>query len=154
MTGSTTYETFTAEEIVVMLEDLGYWACTHEDDAHRCIVRSRCDGIAWRAELLGQPPFHVGIRLKVPLLVGGDPLAWVNQWNQTRFSQAFAPADTETGDFLRDEDGLVWVNVESLVLFESGVTVAHVNACLSWWIEDVIHIHSVPEVTYFEKLPK
>jgi hypothetical protein len=151
---SATYEAFTAQEVVMMLEDIGYRAEVHEDEEHCCVIRSRCEGIAWQVNLVGQPPFHFGLRLKLPLLVSSDPVIWANDWNRTRFSQAFAPTDADTGSFLRDENGLAWVNVESLILFDSGVTTAHVVASLVWWVEDVLHIHSIPEVTYFEELPK
>jgi len=154
MMNSSTYETFTAEEIIIMLEDLGYTAEVHEDDEHCCLLRSRSEGIAWQADLVGQPPLHAGLRLKLPLLVSCNPLTWANDWNRTRFSQAHAYTDSDTGDFLRDEDGLAWVNVESLILFESGVTAAHVAASLNRWVEDVLHVHSFPEVTYFEELPQ
>jgi len=153
VTEAPTYDTFTAEEILIMLEDLGYWARTHENDDRSLVVRSRCDGIAWQADLVGWAPFHLGLRLKVPLLVKSDPFRWANDWNSTRYSQAYTLTDPESGDPVLDVDGHSWVNVESLVLFESGVTAAHVSACLQRWVDEVIHVHSIPEVTYFEELP-
>lgn len=148
-----TYDTFTAEEILIMLEDLGYWTHTHENEDRSIVVRSRCDGIAWQADLVGWAPFHFGLHLKVPLLVAGDPFRWANDWNKTRYSQACAITDPESGEPVSDVDGLSWVSVESLVLFENGVTTAHVSACLQRWVDEVIHVHSIPEVTYFEELP-
>lgn len=153
MTEAATYDTFTAEEILIMLEDLGYWSRTRENDDRSIVVHSRCDGIAWQADLVGWAPFHLGLGLKVPLLVRGDPFKWANDWNSTRYSQACAITDPESGDTVLDVDGRAWVNVESLVLFESGVTAAHVSACLQRWVDEVIHVHSIPEVTYFEELP-
>ena len=153
MTEAATYDTFTAEEILIMLEDLGYWSRTRENDDRSIVVHSRCDGIAWQADLVGWAPFHLGIGLKVPLLVKGDPFRWANDWNRARYSQAYTLTDPESGDPVLDVDGRAWVNVESLVLFESGVTAGHVSACLQRWVDEVIHVHSIPEVTYFEELP-
>lgn len=148
-----TYDTFTAEEILVMLEELGYWARTHENPDRSIVIRSRCDGIAWQADLVGWAPFHLGLRLNVPLLVAGDPFKWTNDWNSQRYSQAYTLTDPESSEPVRDSDGFAWVNVESLVLFESGVTASHVMACLKRWVDEVVHVHSIPEVTYFEELP-
>jgi len=153
VTEAATYDTFTAEEILIMLEDLGYWSRTRENDDRSIVVHSRCDGIAWQADLVGWAPFHLGIGLKVPLLVKGDPFKWANDWNRARYSQAYTLTDPESGDPVLDVDGRAWVNVESLVLFESGVTAGHVSACLQRWVDEVIHVHSIPEVTYFEELP-
>lgn len=143
---------FTSGEILVMIEDLGYWAEPHEDTDSEVVITSRCDGIAWKAELVGHAPFHLGIRLEVPLLVEGDPFQWTNNWNRTRFSQASVLIDAEFGAPLLDENRLAYITIENLVMFERGVTPTHVTALLYRWTTDVIHIHSLQGVTYFEEL--
>lgn len=147
-----TYSVFTSDEILVMIEDLGYWAELHEDADSEVVITSRCDGIAWKAALVGHAPFHLGIRLEVPLLVEGDPFQWTNNWNRTRFSQASVLIDTELEAPLLDEDGLTYITIENLVMFEEGVTPVHVTALLHRWTTDVIHVHSLSGITYFEEL--
>lgn len=147
-----TYSVFTSDEILMMIEDLGYWAELYETADSEVVITSRCDGIAWKATLVGQAPFHLGIRLEVPLLVEGDPFQWTNNWNRTRFSQASVLIDAASGEPLLDEDGLAYITIENLVMFEKGVTPTHVTALLYRWTTDVIHIHSLQGVTYFEEL--
>lgn len=148
-----TYETFTSAEILEMFETLGYPTELTDKDPNNCFLTSCCFGIAWKLKLFGPPPFHFGLLMKVPLLISGDPFAWVNTWNQSRFTQAVVHTDPISGKPIRDRRDLAWVSIDSLQLFQHGVTPAYVLATLDTWIDDVLQIHNVEGVKYFKEFP-
>ena len=143
----------TATEVAEMLRNLG---CEAENSSQLNQEGSRVNAniyrIPWQIELLGSPPFHTELLVRVPMWVNGDPLRWTNNWNRERSSQAFAIYDEGTNRPLRKGRRHL-VGIESYLSFGEGVEISYVVRFLGWWISELRQLSIRPGVEFFEELP-
>ena len=144
---------FAAEEIAEILRELG---CHAESisrlNDEQSQVHSRAGGIAWQVLLPGGPPFHTEMLVRVPLWVGGEPFRWANDWNRQRSSQAFAVHEGDSNRPMSNGQKFL-VGIESFLSFGFGVDDKYVERFLRWWVAEVQHLRTLPNVEFFEKLP-
>lgn len=144
---------FTAEEIAEILRELGCDAkSTSRLDDEQSQVHVRIGDVAWHVLLLGSPPFHTEMLVRVPLWVKGEPLRWANDWNRQRSSQAFAVYDEESNRPLRNGRRFL-IGIESFLSFGLGVDGGYVGRFLNWWVSEVQHLRTLPNVEFFQELP-
>lgn len=144
---------FAAEEIAEILREIGCHAesMSQLNDEHSQ-VHSRTGGIAWQVLLPGSPPFHTEMLVRVPLWVIGEPLRWANDWNRQRSSQAFAVYDRDSSCPMSNGRKFL-IGIESFLSFGLGVDERYVCGFLEWWISEVQHLRTFPNLEFFQDLP-
>jgi hypothetical protein len=135
-------ETFTAEEITSILNELGV---TVEYDAESDEYEMDCEfgEISFYGFLLTQEPFFEEITLKAGTWISENPYEFVNSYNSSkRVSTAFVVVD-ENGLLERNDDGQVFVIASFTASFVGGITRNHLEFLMSIWIEDLFDLNQI-----------
>jgi hypothetical protein len=130
-TPQTEQESYTADEIVGILHDLGYKATLDHDEEGTAEIDTASQGYPWRVTLRGSEPFYRGmdLRLALPAMESRAALA-------ERFNREYLDYKALTFHF-PDLRYPHCVEVVSGVTFEGGVSPRYLRSQLESWAVDV-----------------
>jgi len=140
-------ETFTTDEILKILDDIGVSAEKDEsnlDDLGGAYEDFECEfgPIQFRCCLGADGPFHSVMRLFAYNYTSDNPYEVVNKFNRDSFQARAVVHLNDDGTLEQDDDGDFGTIARLVVPFQGTVSPEHVKFLLNMWIEDL--------VTYFE----
>lgn len=130
-TPQTEQESYTADEIVGILHDLGYKATLDHDEEGTAEIESASQGYPWRVTFRGSEPFYLGmdLRLALPSMESHAALA-------VRFNHEYLDYKALTFHFPDLRMPHV-VDVVAGVTFEGGVSPQYLRTRIETWAADV-----------------
>lgn len=146
------FETFTAEEIISVFEGIGLEVeCIVDEESEFSFGGTRliCDlgGIDFTCFLMGDEPFFDGLSLLSSRTAPPNPLYFCNRFNSgpgiTRAYQS-EPLDDED-DLGVDENGRMELFARLFINFSGGVTKEHLEFLMYMWIEDLYSFNEIQD---------
>lgn len=141
-----TYEQFTSDEIVSILQEMEIdvrFESQAENEFGLTSLECEVGPINFWCWLTTDEPFFEGMSLYSSRFEDDNPLAYVNGFNNVKHVSRAGVATDDEGLIVLDEDGDAIVTVRAEILFAGGVTKAHVRYLLFLWLEDLVDFHEL-----------
>lgn len=146
------FETFTAEEIVSFFERIGVEVeCIVDEESEYLSGGTRliCDlgGIEFTCFLMGEEPFFDGLSLLSSRTAPPNPLYFCNRFNSgPGVTRAYQPEPMDDEDDLGvDENGRMELLARLFINFSGGVTNEHLEFLIYMWIEDLYSFNGIED---------
>lgn len=139
-------ETFTADELLEILNDIGVEASFEsmsENEVGVATIDCEIGELMFFMFLMYSDPFYEGFKLFSIRFDVDDPLIFANTFNDARHISRVSVDTDDDGLIVVDEDGSTNTNLSADVSFAGGVTKDHVRFVLQLWIEDLLDFNEV-----------
>lgn len=114
--------TFTADELIAMVSDLGLPAELEADENEFQTISCEFDGMVWKMLLGDDGPFFSSIILTTHRFVSVDPFRYANEWNMVHIPPAVVLEDEPNDIPITDEDGNRLVTLFWRIYFSDSTT--------------------------------
>jgi hypothetical protein len=130
-------ETFTADEIVEIVHELGLPAEIEVDEDGFVSIEVVTDDLEWTIYLGDNGPFFGSIALGALKLIDEDPLAYANNWNRKHIAPVVVFDNPATESPIVDENGNVLVQLHWRNYFWGSVSKEYLSNNIASFHEDV-----------------
>ncbi len=140
------HEYFTAKEIALAIQELGFQAKIVDGD-NRSEIDSASSGKKWTVALHGVGPFFNSMFLRVVIWVDKDPLEWANNWNSSNCSNmAHVVTPDDNSAPTPDDDGDYMIMISSNCEFEGGVTFRFIQNIFLQWMKTIEELSDLDDI--------
>ena len=146
------FETFTAEEITSVFEEIGLEVeCIVDEESEFSFGGTRLicglGGIEFTCFLMGEEPFFDGLSLLSSRTAPPNPFYFCNRFNSgPGVTRAFQPEPMDDEDDLGvDENGRMELLARLFIHFGGGVTKEHLEFLIYMWIEDLYSFNEIED---------
>ena len=133
-------ETFTAEEIAEIVQELGLPAQIEVDEDQGVVIEVKTDDFEWKILLCDHAPFFNSIVLTTTKAIDKEPLGYANDWNITHGATVVSIDNPATESPQLDDDGNFIVVMFWRIYFWSGVSKEYLSNSIASFHEDVCEL--------------